>query len=257
MNIKRKLMAASTGLGLAVLTPVVAFAVAAPTYQLGGTASDVQPGLGGSANAVQVSADYSVNGGGNVILNSISGTKLADLNTLSADYDLKIGGCGGGSPRFYTLLDTDNNGTADKIAVYYFEQNATLCAPGLHNSGNLAESIDNVQIGNIDGSETSTLTLAQVKALYPTAIITEGSIVGDANGQTIVFDNIVLNNVTYTFEPQVATNKDDCKKDNWKSLVDSNGKAFKNQGQCVSSVASAQGQENENALDKVKNFLGL
>ncbi|MEX0895428.1 MAG: hypothetical protein WDZ94_00640 [Patescibacteria group bacterium] len=39
-------------------------------------------------------------------------------------------------------------------------------------------------------------------------------------------------------EAQTPTSKDDCKKGGWMNLVDEDGNQFKNQGQCVSSVAT-------------------
>lgn len=44
---------------------------------------------------------------------------------------------------------------------------------------------------------------------------------------------VTVNNV-----PDVPTSKDQCKKDGWMSLGDSNGNPFKNQGQCVAFVSS-------------------
>lgn len=47
------------------------------------------------------------------------------------------------------------------------------------------------------------------------------------------------NNTMYDFEPYiVATNKDQCKNNGYKNMRDADGKPFKNQGQCVSYVAS-------------------
>jgi hypothetical protein len=45
------------------------------------------------------------------------------------------------------------------------------------------------------------------------------------------------NDTTYNFEPYaVATSTDDCKNNGWRTVTDSNGNSFKNQGQCVSWV---------------------
>jgi hypothetical protein len=42
--------------------------------------------------------------------------------------------------------------------------------------------------------------------------------------------------VTFTYTSSVPTNKQQCKKGGWRKLTDSNGKPFKNQGQCVKFV---------------------
>ena len=45
--------------------------------------------------------------------------------------------------------------------------------------------------------------------------------------------------ITYDFEPyRVAANVDACKNGGWMSVKDANGAGFKNQGDCVSYVAS-------------------
>lgn len=49
---------------------------------------------------------------------------------------------------------------------------------------------------------------------------------------------VIVWNKTCPPAPTVATNKDQCKNDGWMSLVDNNGKHFKNQGDCVSFVAT-------------------
>lgn len=58
-------------------------------------------------------------------------------------------------------------------------------------------------------------------------------------------DNVVVATVngttTYDFEPfQTAASKEQCKKDGYKTLADNNGRSFKNQGDCVSFVATAE-----------------
>lgn len=48
-------------------------------------------------------------------------------------------------------------------------------------------------------------------------------------------------NTSWDFEPELAapTSKEQCKNDGWQSLANADGKTFKNQGQCVSSVAAS------------------
>ncbi len=54
------------------------------------------------------------------------------------------------------------------------------------------------------------------------------------------------NQTTYDFEPyQIATEKDQCKNEGWKYLLNTNLDSFKNQGLCVASVeSSAQSKHN-------------
>jgi hypothetical protein len=79
-------------------------------------------------------------------------------------------------------------------------------------------------------------TLAQVKTMCPEAMVVDfGVNVGSNNPDYNVETDLVdFNGTTYNFEPfAVASDKDACKNDGWKSVTDANGQAFKNQGQCV------------------------
>lgn len=87
-------------------------------------------------------------------------------------------------------------------------------------------------------------SLETIKANYPDAkIMVTGVGVGSYNTDyTIDVDGVEINGMTYNFEKVTAkndkepTNKDDCKKDGWKTLMNVDGQMFKNQGQCVSYV---------------------
>jgi hypothetical protein len=65
-----------------------------------------------------------------------------------------------------------------------------------------------------------------------------GGWTGGFNGNV---DALMINGDTYDFElANVPSNKDQCKKDGWKTLTDNNAQPFKNQGQCVSYFNNAQ-----------------
>jgi hypothetical protein len=83
-------------------------------------------------------------------------------------------------------------------------------------------------------------TLAALQTACPNAVVNGFGInIGSNNpSYDVETDLVSFNNTTYNFEPYaVPSDKDQCKKDGWKDLRDSNGRGFKNQGQCVSSVA--------------------
>lgn len=90
-------------------------------------------------------------------------------------------------------------------------------------------------------------TWAEVVAANPGATV-EGvyTYVGTSNpNYTVNVDNIVVNDTTYNFQTKAKTaltSKDQCKNDGWKSLTKADGSTFKNQGQCVSYVATGQAQ---------------
>lgn len=84
-------------------------------------------------------------------------------------------------------------------------------------------------------------TLAAVQTACPDAFVFQfGLNIGtnnpDYNVETDLFN---FNGTTYNFEPfAAATNKDQCKSNGWTTLTDANGRSFKNQGDCVSYVAT-------------------
>jgi hypothetical protein len=85
------------------------------------------------------------------------------------------------------------------------------------------------------------VSLSQIIAANPNATVTAfGVNVGSGTpNATSYVDDVAFNGTTYNFEPYVvATDKDACKNDGWKTLTASDGSSFKNQGACVSYVAS-------------------
>jgi hypothetical protein len=84
-------------------------------------------------------------------------------------------------------------------------------------------------------------TLAGLKADCPDAVaIGFGVNIGSNNPSYDVETDLVdFNGTTYDFEPyQVATDKDQCKNGGWQSVRTLDGRMFKNQGDCVSYVAT-------------------
>lgn len=84
-------------------------------------------------------------------------------------------------------------------------------------------------------------SIAQLQAECPNAVVGGfGVNIGTYNlNYDVEADLVDFNGTTYNFEPyQVAADKDACKNDGWKSLSAADGSSFKNQGACVSYVAS-------------------
>jgi hypothetical protein len=204
-------------------------AAAASGYSLFGDAEIVSGGNPG--NAAQLRSDASPGFGG--VDFDISALTFADLTRLATDYNITNDQCGGGSPRFQL------NTAGGNIFVYLGPSPAFIgCAPGWQSSGNL--------IGNNDPCryDTSQLapgtqcnTYAGTLALFGSVTITGIQLVVDsgwnliASGgdgeQTILVDNVQINDDTYTFE-----DKDSCKNGGWRDFD-----SFKNQGECVSFFA--------------------
>ena len=92
-------------------------------------------------------------------------------------------------------------------------------------------------------------TLAELKAAYPNANVRSFGVyagtfhpdyyVGDSKKNlNLETDGVTFNQLTYDFDaaPTLATSNDQCKDGGWMSFQD----AYKNQGQCVSSIVSNQ-----------------
>ena len=84
-------------------------------------------------------------------------------------------------------------------------------------------------------------TVSGLQTSCPDAVVVGfGVNIGSNNpSYDVEADLVNFNGTTYNFEPYVAvSDKDDCKSNGWKTAVDANGNGFKNQGACVSYVAS-------------------
>ena len=174
----------------------------------------------------------------------------ASLTTLSSDFNVTDDNWGGGSPRVQIRVDTTGDGISDGSVRVSFgpSPSFTGCAAGWQSTGNL---IGNEDAGRYDysvfgGSPFTTYSNApanvQAGQVVGVFVVVDSSWNDAATGgdgeQTTLVDNINLNGDVTTFDPVLVgppTNKDECKKDGWKTF---NNPTFKNQGQCVSSVVS-------------------
>lgn len=101
-------------------------------------------------------------------------------------------------------------------------------------------------------------TLDEIKQGFPQAVLMGiGVNVGSYNpGYVIGVDGVTLNDTTYNFgrinssETKLPASKDECKKNNWKTLTMVDGMAFKNQGQCVSYVATGQAMVDDEPVNR-------
>jgi hypothetical protein len=97
-------------------------------------------------------------------------------------------------------------------------------------------------------------TLGEVSAAYPNArAVGFGVNIGTYNpSYNVEADKLVFNDTTYDFEVKAnaPTDKDQCKDGGWKDFQTS----YKNQGDCVSSVASqGKAKGNPSVVESVKN----
>lgn len=218
---------------LSLATAAIAFSsfalsafAAGATYTLFGDATPVGGGT------VQLRSDATVAPGyGGMTFDVPAGLTFADLTTLSAEFNVTDDDCVGGSPRFYVTLDTDNDGNADGHVFVYLGPlpSYTGCTPATwESSGNLLDGSRPVDSGQLAGGTfydpyASALTKYGTASVLGIGLVVDSSWAFGDGEQTVLVRNIVVNG---------ATTKDQCKNGGWKDL------GYKNQGHCVSGVAS-------------------
>lgn len=217
----------------AVALPTAASAKSPSSYTLFGDATLVSPGHN-SPTAAQASYD-GVSSYGGVDFGAPAGLTVDQLSKLSTDYQFTAGSCGssGGSPR---LVATVTNGTVTGNINFYIgpPPGYVGCPPDVwSNTGNLASSTNLVDATQIGGGFYE--PYAAVQAAYGSYTVTDLFVVLDGYTSipvTAQFDNVMINNTTYTFETANS-----CKHGGWTQFTSSPG-PFKNQGDCVSYFAS-------------------
>ena len=210
-------------------TMSAAHKVATSGYSLFGDANLVHPGYN-SPTAAQATST-STNGFGGVDFSFPSGLTLSQLTTLSSEFQMTAGDCGLGSPR---LVATVMNGATTGNVNFYFgpPPNYTGCTPNTWTStGNLAAPTNLVDDSQLPGG-TFYDAYANAQAKYGAYTVTDIFVVVDGSSQTAQFDNVQINNKTYTFESENS-----CKNGGWQLFTSSPG-PFANQGQCVEYFAN-------------------
>jgi len=218
----------------ALIGALVFTTLAAPApYSLFGDSQLVSPGNNSPTAAKLVSGP--VTGFGGIDFNVTPGLTFADYTKLSTDYFVSAGNCGAGSPRFQFQVVNPETNEQSTIDVYFMNVNfGQSCTTGQWvNSGDLTS------IGYADNIPLAGNTYVP----YATAQNTYGSyeVIGiqlvvdsgysSAEGQTFKFDNVMINNSTFTFE-----SANSCKNGGFMQFASAPG-PFANQGQCVSYFA--------------------
>jgi hypothetical protein len=192
-----------------------------------------------------------------------SGVRLSSLTALSYwTYDIA-----NNIQQFpYIELNIDTTGTAgaEDDEIFFEPPYQATGAGGADCAGQGATQMDTWQQWNaLSGcwwwasafnTGLATGSLSDYLALHPNATIVNSSsgggihllvgfaspsdqFDGNVDGFTI---GVSSHSTTYDFEPNlpVPTSKDQCKGNGWKNYAEANGDPFKNQGDCVSYVAS-------------------
>ncbi|MBZ5583614.1 MAG: hypothetical protein LAQ30_15675 [Acidobacteriia bacterium] len=228
---------------ITLVLSAVAMAVVGAGYTLFGGAAYVMPG-NASNRAVQLTSntanattadDYS-----GIDFAVPAGMKFSDVAKLSTDYNFTHNSCGGGSPRFQINVVTPSNVTKNVFVYIGPAPSYTNCTTNLWTStGNLVAPGNFLDTGQLDGG-TFYDTFAAADTKYGAYPVTGIQLVVDASWfftdgtQTVLVDNVMINDDTHTFEP---TTSGACKDGGWKTFSFAPG-PFKNQGDCVSYFAT-------------------
>jgi hypothetical protein len=251
--IKRiKELITAAGISVGVFGLAIAPVGAAPqNYTLFGEASLVSPGNNSDTAAQLVSdADPGFSG---VSFEVPAGTTFADLQTLSTDFNVTDDDCAAGSPRFQIEVTTADG--PKNIFVYLGPAPGyTLCTPNTWlSSGDLLEAgltVDTSQLagGTFYDQYADALTEFGNLPVTGISLVIDSGFAFPDGEQTVLIDNIQIDDEdAVTFEQEVVppvtpTTKEECKKGGWQSF---NG-MFKNQGDCVSYVASGGRAQSSN-----------
>jgi hypothetical protein len=219
-------------LAIALAAVPLTASAASSGFTLFGDAQLVSPGHN-SPTGVQLRSSTTIAPGyGGIDFSVASGTTFGSISNLGTDYMFTAAGCGGGAPRFQINVDGVN-------AFVYIgpPPSYTGCPMNVWtSSGNLAAPSGFVDTSQLPGGAFYD-TFAAADAKYGTHAVTGIQLVIDADWffpsgtQTVVVDNVMINDTTYTFE-----SKESCKDGGWENFTSAPG-PFKNQGQCVSFFA--------------------
>lgn len=267
------LVVGGTGLSLAVLGSASAASntVVTPANQQGWSTADTRPG--GAVNYVaDTTAPGSPNAGALQLTtdatNAAKAQYMHDVNTPlaavdSLSYSTKQNSAsfsdGAASYQLAVCLGGGSGATCSGFTTFVYEpyENGGTVTPGVWQSWNVASGqMWSSKTVNAGGACLTTAgaggspyyTLATLKTNCPNAVVEGfGVNIGSYNpSYDVEADLVNFNGTTYNFEPYVVvTDKDQCKNDGWKSLADNTGRAFKNQGDCVSYVVT-QGKNKAN-----------
>lgn len=244
-------------LAFSLSTAAATTVVVTPTMPQGWGQADTRPG-----GSVSIVADPTAPGGSAALQLSTDGTNaakaqyihgadtpLAQVTTLSYFTRQVAGQAGIAAPSYQLLVDLNGAG-AGGFTTFVYEpyENGTVVANTWQqwdvsggqfwSSRSFTEGTCSVQAG---AGGTYFYTLSGLQAACPNAVVIGfGVNVGSYNPSYLVEADLVnFNGTVYDFELfMVPTSKDQCKKGGWENLTDASGQPFKNQGDCVSYVAT-------------------
>jgi hypothetical protein len=260
MSLKHTLIGAGSGMLMFAAAAMPALAastiVVTPTNTQGWSTADTRPG--GAVNFVADSTAPSGVGALQLTTDATTAAKaqymhaantsLASVTDLSYYTKQNSASFVGGDPSYQLAVYLDGTPATFTTLVYEPYENGVV-TPGVWQQWDVAagqfwssRTVTSGTCATVAGAGGAPFyTLAQLKTLCPNAVVVAfGVNVGTFNpSYDVETDLINFNGTAYDFEPfQTATAAEQCKNGGWQNVKDSSGASFKNQGDCVSFVAS-------------------
>lgn len=212
---------------LAVLMAITGSAMAAPSTS---SAPTLFGAASYNASGVQLTSDSAVAPGyAGIDFPAYAGMPLSSITSLDAAYQMTTGDCNVGSPRFSISLSSGAH-----IFAYFGDAPDYHCGSSPQSQSNLLNPyVDTGQLpgGTFYDTWSHALTLAGSQTISDLAIVVDG---GWSSTQVAEIFSASVNSTTYNFA--APTSKAQCKHGGWQSFM--NPGTFKNQGDCVSYVAT-------------------
>ncbi len=260
MSLKNTLIGAGVGGAMFIAGVIPALAattvVVTPSNTQGWSTADTRPG--GAVNFIADSTTPSGVGALQLTTDATNAAKaqyMHDTNTpLSSVTDLSYytkqnsASFVGGDPSYQLAVYLDGTPATFTTFVYEPYENGVV-TPGVWQQWDVdagqfwsSRTVTSGGCATVAGAGGAPFyTLAQIKTMCPNAVVVGfGVNVGTFNPSYDVETDLVnFNGTVYDFEPfQTATDATQCKNGGWQNVKDSSGTSFKNQGDCVSFVAT-------------------
>lgn len=140
-----------------------------------------------------------------------AGTTFADLKTLSADYEITAGGCGGGSPRFSVSLADGKNVFAyvgpapgfNSCALNTWQSTGNLVGNDVAGTWDTSQELAGTQVSTYSAA----LAALGTKQVTSVAFVVDGSWAMPGKLQTVLAKNITVNGVVFPAVAQQPSSK--------------------------------------------------
>jgi hypothetical protein len=206
-----------------------------------------------STDEINIPANTTVEGNGHTISpffskgdsdhNSVIGIISSDNVTIN---DLTIDGSGGFNLHGVNVFESNNVNVNNSTLLNndhtgLVVNGSTVTVDTITTAGNGWHGINVDQGSGVTASAVLTVngnsTQTDALQIYVDDISKDVTVNDTLSQYSVTYDFLQPGDALYTLKGS-PTSKDDCKQGGWQNLTDSNGNSFKNQGDCVSFVAT-------------------